>query len=95
MNRYVEFVSDEDFLECIKHVVDAYLITKDMETPIELLYESKNTIDEFKTLFDVCVNQIGFDEWANTELLRQSDKTINNGYCKQFYTLLIYINSHN
>ena len=78
MNRYVEFVSDEDFLECIKHVVDAYLITNDMETPIELLYESKNTIDEFKTLFDVCVSQIGFDEWANTELLRQSDKTINN-----------------
>ena len=78
MNKYVEFVSDEDFIECIQHVVDAYLLTSDLETPLQVLKESKNTIDEFKTLFDVCVNQVGFDEWANFELIRQSDKTINN-----------------
>lgn len=78
MNKYVEFVSDEDFLECIKHVVDAYLLTNELETPLQVLKESKNTIDEFKTLFDVCVNQVGFDGWTNFELIRQSDKTINN-----------------
>lgn len=37
MNRYLEFVSDEEFLECIKYVVDAYIITNDMKTPIELI----------------------------------------------------------
>ena len=78
MNKYVDFVSDEDFLECIKHVTDAYLSSNNIETPIEVLKESKNTIDEFKTLFDVCVNQVGFDGWANFEIVRQADKTINN-----------------
>ena len=24
MNKYVEFVSDEDFLECVRKVVEAY-----------------------------------------------------------------------
>jgi len=78
MNKYVDFVSDEDFLECVEHVVNAYNSTNDFETPIELLENSKNTIDEFKTLFDVCVNIVGFDGWANFEILRQNDKTINN-----------------
>lgn len=78
MNKYVDFVSDEDFLNCVKHVVDAYLSSSENQTPIKVLKESKNTIDEFKTIFDVCVNQIGFDEWTNHELVRQNDKSINN-----------------
>lgn len=78
MNKYVDFVSDEDFIQCVKHVVEAYFSAKKIEKPIEILRESKNTIDEFKTLFDVCVTQVGFDEWSNLELVRQNDKTINN-----------------
>ncbi len=78
MNKYVEFVSDEDFLECVRKVVEAYQSLDENVTPTSILKESKNTIDEFKTIFDVCVNQISFDEWSKIELTRQQDKTINN-----------------
>ncbi|MBE6489911.1 MAG: Eco47II family restriction endonuclease [Methanobrevibacter sp.] len=78
MNKYVEFVSDEDFLECVKHVVDFYLSDEFKEVPMTVLKESKNDIDAIKTIFDVSVKQIGFDGWANKEMERQQDKTINN-----------------
>ena len=78
MNKYVDFVSDEDFLECVKHVVDFYLSDEYKEAPMNVLTESKNDIDAIKTIFDVTVKQIGFDGWANKELERQQDKTINN-----------------
>lgn len=78
MNKYVEFVSDNDFLECVRKVVEAYQSLDENVSPTSILKESKNTIDEFKTIFDVCVNQINFDEWLKFELTRQQDKTINN-----------------
>jgi len=78
MNKYVEFVSDKEFLECVEHVVNAYLSTNDFKTPLNILTKSRNTIDEFKTLFDICVNQSNFEEWTNFEIVRQNDKTINN-----------------
>ena len=78
MNKYVDFISDEDFLECVKHVVDFYLSDEYKKEPMTVLKESKNDIDAIKTIFDVAVKQIGFDGWANKELERQQDKTINN-----------------
>lgn len=78
MNKYVEFVSDEEFLKCVKHVVDFYLSDEFKGAPMTVLKESKNDIDAIKTIFDVTVKQIGFDGWANKELERQQDKTINN-----------------
>ena len=78
MNKYVEFVSDEDFLECVKHVIDFYLSDEYQEEPITVLNESKNGIDAINTIFDITVKQIGFDGWANKEMERQQDKTINN-----------------
>lgn len=78
MNKYVEFVSDEDFLECVKHIIDFYLSDEYQEEPMTVLKESKNGIDAIKTIFDITVKQIGFDGWANKEMERQQDKTINN-----------------
>jgi len=78
MNKYVDFVSDDDFLECVRKVVDAYQILEEDVTPTSILTESKNTIDGFKTIFDVCVTQTSFNEWSKFELTRQQDKTINN-----------------
>ena len=45
MNKYVEFVSDEDFLECVRKVVEAYQSLDENVTPTSILKESKNTID--------------------------------------------------
>lgn len=78
MNKYVDFVSDEDFLVCVKHVLDSYLSDEYQQSPIIVLKESKNDIDAIKTIFDVTVKRIGFGGWANKELERQQDKTINN-----------------
>ena len=71
-------MSDEDFLECVKHVIDFYLSDEYQEEPMTVLKESKNGIDAIKTIFDITVKQIGFDGWANKEMERQQDKTINN-----------------
>ena len=78
MNKYVDFVSDEDFLEAVEHVVNGYPTSDDDDSPITVLKESRNTIDEFKTIFDVCVNQTDFKQWSKLEITRQNDKTINN-----------------
>ncbi len=74
-NRFVEFVSDEHFLECVKWVCDAYqqsLGTVDMERL------QRNAIDPFKTVFDTFNGEIDIEAWLKTESMRQSDKTINN-----------------
>lgn len=64
-------------MECVKHVTDFYLDDY-QKTPIVVLKESRNDIDAIKTIFDITVKQIGFDGWANKEMERQQDKTINN-----------------
>ena len=43
MNKYLEFVSDEDFLSCVEKVIDAYLMSIEFKTPLMVLEESKNT----------------------------------------------------
>lgn len=81
MNKYVDFVSDEDFIECVSYVINSYSdINEDIKKVSyeDVLKHSKNTIDEFKTIFDVCVNNSTFNDWSKTELKRQRDKTINN-----------------
>lgn len=74
MNKYVDFVSDEDFLECVKWVCDGYLKSKKF-TEKDF---HRNTVDPFKIVFDIINNKITFEEWIETEKKRQSDKAINN-----------------
>ena len=38
----------------------------------------KNGIDIFKMLFDVVNSNISVDDWVKNEVIRQSDKSINN-----------------
>lgn len=74
MNKYVDFVSDEDFLECTKWVCDGY-------SRVKLFSEQdihRNTVDPFKLVFDIVNNQMTFEEWIENEKIRQGDKTINN-----------------
>lgn len=74
LNRYVDFVSDEDFLECVKWVCDAYPTSDE----VDLADLQRNTIDPFKMTFDMVVGSPPFDTWIKTEEIRQRDKTINN-----------------
>ena len=68
MNKYVSFVSDEIFLEEIKKVVEAYATDEDLsKTPWEVLSNSNETIDQFKTLFDIYSNRFNLNDWKNFE----------------------------
>ena len=79
MNKYVSFVSDEIFLEEVKKVVKAYATNEDLsKTAEEVLNNSNETIDQFKTLFDIYSNQFTLNEWINFEIPRQHDKTASN-----------------
>ena len=79
MNRYVTFVSDEIFLEEVEKVVKAYATDEDLiKTPLEVLTESNETIDQFKTLFDIFSNRFSLNSWKNFEIPRQHDKTASN-----------------
>jgi hypothetical protein len=69
VNEYVDFVSDEEFLECVKLVVDAYVEEIDLQ---------KNIIDPFKVAFDSYSKELTQEEWIEGEEIRQKDKTINN-----------------
>ena len=69
MNRYVTFVSDEIFLEEVEKVVDAYATDEDLsKTPWEVLSNSNETIDQFKTLFDIYSNRFNLNDWKNFEI---------------------------
>ena len=61
MNKFIDFVSDKDFLECVKKVVEAYQSLDENVTPTSILKESKNNIDEFKTIFDVSETKININ----------------------------------
>jgi len=74
-NKYVDFVSDSDFLECIKWVCDAY--PEDVDE-IDMKSLQKNTLDPFKMTFDMINNNISSDDWLKKEKIRQKDKSINN-----------------
>ena len=74
-NNYVNFVSDEHFLKCVKWVCDAYPKKVDI---VDMNKLQKNIVDPFKMLFDIINGKISVDDWIKNEEIRQSDKTINN-----------------
>lgn len=79
MNKYVDFVSDEDFIEEVRNVLDTYPdIAKEIPTPIELLKGYDHGIDEFKLIFDMCANQMDLNNWTKAEIIRQNGKKIEN-----------------
>lgn len=70
MNKYVSFVSDEIFLEEVKKVVEAYATDEDLsKAPWDVLSNSRETIDQFKTLFDIYSNRFNLSDWINFEYL--------------------------
>jgi hypothetical protein len=65
-NKYVSFVSDEDFLECVSYVCSAYT------------ENAKNVLDPIKALFDVLNRGLTVETWNNDEEKRLRDKKVNN-----------------
>ncbi|MDY9922739.1 Eco47II family restriction endonuclease [Methanobacterium sp.] len=78
-NKYLPFVSDKTFEECIKKAMKTY---KDSETslsnlnkkePLSILKSAKNTTDGFKTLLDIYGHEFDLNEWKLFEISRALD----------------------
>ena len=74
-NRYVQFVSDDHFLACVRRVCEAY---PKASKRVDLEKLQRNTIDPFKMVFDILNSNSNVDDWVNGEAIRQNDKTLNN-----------------
>jgi hypothetical protein len=85
-NQYVDFVSDDDFENCVKWVIEGYNKNNNI---------NRNGIDPFKTIFDMYNRDMSFESWKKLELTRQSDKTVNNKIGEFHQKFLGYVNGWN
>lgn len=74
-NKYLDFITDEHLLECIKNLHYAYIKAK-ANVSKKKFYNNK--IDTFKLTFDARFNNLSEKNVIETEILRQIDKSINN-----------------
>jgi hypothetical protein len=88
-NKYVDFVSDEDFLKCVKLVCDSY---PEDTANIDMGELQRNTIDPFKVVFDIMNTGMNINSWISNEKIRQNDKTINNKIGEFHQMLLGFVN---
>lgn len=68
-NKYVDYVTDEHFEECVKWVINGYTQKRDIR---------QNGVDAFKTIFDITQIKVDFEQWKVVELKRSADKNISN-----------------
>ncbi|MEG2101684.1 MAG: Eco47II family restriction endonuclease [Flavobacterium sp.] len=74
-NKYVDFISDEHFLDCVANLHNAYLKAKKNITKKNFY---SNKVDTIKLTFDAKFNDINEENLIQAEILRQIDKSINN-----------------
>lgn len=74
-NKYVDFISDEHFLDCVANLHKAYLKAKNNITKKNFY---SNKVDTIKLTFDAKFNDIDEESLIQAEVLRQIDKSINN-----------------
>ena len=74
-NKYVDFISDEHFLDCVANLHKAYLKAKNNITKKHFY---SNKVDTIKLTFDAKFNDIDEESLIQAEILRQIDKSINN-----------------
>lgn len=75
MNRFVDFIEDESFLDCIQSIYNEYDKQKN-EYTLSKFY--KNQIDPIKLTFDMTFSGVSEKELIEREVLRQMDKNISN-----------------
>ncbi|WP_289664489.1 Eco47II family restriction endonuclease [Flavobacterium panacagri] len=74
-NKYVDFITDEHFLNCVANLHNSYLKAKNNITKKKFF---KNKIDTIKLTLDSKFNSIDEEDLVQSEILRQIDKSINN-----------------
>lgn len=74
-NKYLDYISDEHFLDCVANLHKAYLKAKNNITKKNFY---TNKVDTIKLTFDAKFNDIDEESLIQAEILRQIDKSINN-----------------
>jgi translation elongation factor EF-G len=74
-NKYVNFISDEHFLQCVANLHTAYLKAKNNVSKKSFF---TNKVDTMKLTFDAKFNDLDQESLIQAEVLRQIDKSINN-----------------
>lgn len=74
-NKYLNFISDEHFLNCIANLHTEYIKAKNNISK-KSFYSNK--VDTIKLTFDSKFNDIDEEKLIEAEILRQIDKSINN-----------------
>lgn len=74
-HNYVDFISDEHFLNCIESLYESYKKAKQKLSKSKFY---KNKIDTVKLRFDSKFNQLSEEELVKAEISRQIDKSVNN-----------------
>ena len=74
-NKYLNFISDEHFLNCIANLHSAYIKSKNNISK-KSFYSNK--VDTIKLTFDSKFNDIDEEKLIEADILRQIDKSINN-----------------
>lgn len=74
-NKYVNFVSDEHLIDCIKNLYNSYLSAK---SKISKKKFYKNKVDSIKLTFDAKFNDLSEEDLIKLEISRQIDKSVNN-----------------
>lgn len=74
-NKYVDFISDLHFLDCIENLYNSYIKAKEGISKKKFY---NNKIDIFKLTFDAKFNDISEETVIENEIMRQIDKSINN-----------------
>ncbi|KAA3611067.1 MAG: Eco47II family restriction endonuclease [Calditrichaeota bacterium] len=80
---YVDFVSDDHFKDCVRHVLEPYNNATQLKISLEEAIDRgdifmsslfSNVVDPFKMTFEI--EKIGITEWVKKEILRQLDKSV-------------------
>lgn len=74
-NKYVDFISDTDFLKCVEEIYDVYK-RKAQGFDIKKFYQ--NTIDPFRIYLDTIFQNISLDDYLKNEMNRKIEKSISN-----------------
>lgn len=74
-NKYVDFITDEHYLQCVENLHTSYIKAKTNISKNKFFY---NKIDTIKLTFDSKFNMLDEDRIIDAEILRQIDKSINN-----------------
>jgi len=74
-NKYVDFISDKEFLACLDRLYKKYEAKKKGYTLTQFM---KNKVDPIKLISDMKINGWSEEEVIYAEINRQIDKTISN-----------------